>query len=247
MIRIREQALPANGTVHIWSLSLDDPALDLPGLLSDDEITRFSSISHPKARLRFFRTRCALRLILASYVRRPPSELTFIPGENGKPELPTGAPRLRFNLSHSGYCFLLSVVAEYDIGIDIEQIHANRDYAALARRFFTAEESLLIDSCDNDSLFYRMWVLKEAAVKARGMKLLAGLDRFECLQSGDGDLTIRDKLEHADDNDWSIRQWLVDERFVAAVMVRGAEAEFINKTLTNTRETPVFSSRRGMQ
>ncbi len=231
MIRISEQSLPANGAVHIWSLSLDDPALDLPELLSADEISRFASISHAKTRLRFLRTRSALRSILASYVRCSANELAFIPGENGKPDLVTESAKLRFNLSHSGHCFLLSVAAECDIGIDIEQTQANRDYTALARRFYTAAESRLIDSSDNDSLFYKMWVLKEAAVKARGMKLLAGLDRFECLLSENGDLKIRDKLEHADDSGWSIRQWQADEKFVAAVMGRSEEAEFIDKTL----------------
>jgi 4'-phosphopantetheinyl transferase len=126
MIRISEQALPDQGVVHIWSLSLDDPALDLPELLSDVEMARFSSISHPKARLYFLRTRTALRIILASYSKCPAGELTFITGENGKPELATVSPGLRFNLSHSGHCFLLSVSAECDVGIDIEQIQGTK-------------------------------------------------------------------------------------------------------------------------
>jgi len=235
MIRIREQALPENGVVHIWSLSLDDRALDLPELLSNDEIARFACISHPKARSYFLRTRSALRMILASYVRRPANELTFTSGKNGKPELAADSPALCFNLSHSGHCFLLSVAVESDVGIDIEQVQANRDFAALARRFFTAEESFLIDSSNNNNLFYRMWVLKEAAVKARGMKLLAGLDRFECLLSENGALVIRDKLEQTGHSNWSARQWRVDEKFVAAVVVSSAEAEFIDKTLKNSR------------
>ncbi len=233
MIRISEQSLPAIRVVHIWSLSLDDPALDLPELLSDDEIARFAGIIHCKTRSHFLRARSALRLILASYVRCPANELVFIPGNNGKPELAIELPKLRFNLSHSGDCLLLSVAAGCDTGIDIEQIQANRDYTALAHRFFTAEESFLIDSSENDSLFYRMWVLKEAAVKARGMKLLVGLGRFECWLSENGELKIRDKLEQTEDTGWSVRQWQVDEKFVAAVMVRCAEAEFIDKTLTN--------------
>lgn len=232
MIRIREQTLPGNGTVHIWDLSLNDVELDCPELLSNDELTRFSSISHPQARSHFLRSRSALRLILASYVGRAASELVFIQGENGKPELITEPEQLSFNLSHSHHCFLLSVTTGCDVGIDIEEIQSNRDYVALAHRFFTTEEGSLIGNSEDGSLFYRMWVLKEAAVKARGMKLLSGLDRFECSVSKNGDLKIRDKLEHANEREWSIRQWQTDENFAAAVVVHHKEAEFIDKTFT---------------
>ncbi len=234
MIRIREQVLPDNGTVHIWSLSLDDVELDCPELLSNDEQTRFSGIRHPVARSHFLRSRSALRLILASYVGCAASELVFTQGENGKPELITESEDLRFNLSHSKHCFCLSVTAGCDVGTDIEKIQTNRDYAALARRFFTEEESSLIDTSENGSLFYRMWVLKEAAVKARGMKLLAGLDRFECSLLKNGELKIWDKLKYANESDWSISQWQTGENFVAAVVVHHTKAKFVNKLFLST-------------
>ena len=77
-------------------------------------------------------------------------------------------------------------------------------------------------------------MLKEASVKARGMKLLAGLDRFECVAPEDGSLNIVDKLEQNDTGNWSVRQWQPDDRSIAAVVVRCAEARFVEKTLINT-------------
>lgn len=235
MIQLSEQALPAKATVHIWSFSLDDPALDLPELLSDDELSRYSRINHYRGRTDFLRTRTFLRMILASYLDCTGADISFSYNENGKPELTADTlVRLRFNLSHSGYYCLLAVTVEDDIGVDIERFHAGRDHAALARRFFTDTEHHLLGNNMNEMLFYRMWVLKEASVKARGMKLLAGLDRFECKFSQNENLIVVDKLEQDEQPGWSLKQWQLDEGVMAAVVVRGTEVEFIEKSLVNT-------------
>lgn len=234
MNQLSEQPLPDRASVHVWSLTLDDPALDLPELLSDDELSRFSRINHHRARTGFLRTRTSLRLILASYLHCPGADISFSYNENGKPELAAAtAGCLRFNLSHSGNCCLLAVTVEDDIGVDIERFHTGRDHAALARRFFTGTEHHLLEDSVDESLFYRMWVLKEASVKARGMKLLAGLDRFECRLSEKKNLIVVDKQEQDKQHDWSQKQWQPDEGVVAAIVVRGKEVKFIEKVLTN--------------
>ena len=235
MIASSDQAILAGNTVHIWTISLDETALDLPELLSDDEMSRFSRINHHRARTDFLRTRTSLRLILAKYLGCPETDIVFSYNKNGKPELAEDNPAsLQFNLSHSGNYCLLAVTAESDVGVDIERFQTGRDYAALAERFFSATEHRLLGSSLDETLFYRMWVLKEASVKARGMKLLAGLDRFECIAPEDGSLNIVDKLEQNDTGNWSVRQWQPDDRSIAAVVVRCAEASFVEKTLINT-------------
>ncbi len=221
-------------TVHIWNISLDKAFLDLPELLSDDELSRYSKIKHLRARTDFLRTRVGLRLILARYLCCPGADIVFNYTENGKPELSQDTPgSIQFNLSHSGSYCLLALTAESDVGIDIERLQSGRDYAALAQRFFTAAEHEMFEESPDDRLFYRMWVLKEASVKARGMKLLQGLDRFECMIPANKSLNVVDKLDQNDQDNWSLRQWQPDENSIAAIVVRCKKARFIEKTLTN--------------
>ncbi|MCK5359046.1 MAG: 4'-phosphopantetheinyl transferase superfamily protein [Gammaproteobacteria bacterium] len=233
MIQLSEQPLPGKASVHIWNISLDDAQLDLPELLSDDELSRYSKIKHHRARAEFLRTRASLRLILANYLQCPGADLVFDYNENGKPELNQfSSGSLKFNLSHSGNCCVLVVTEECEIGVDVEKLQSGRDYAALAQRFFTDAEYRMIEKSIDELLFYRMWVLKEAAVKARGMKLLAGLDRFECFVDEKKKLRIRDKLEHqAPEND-SIWQWQPEQGMVAAIVARADKIRFEEKMLT---------------
>ena len=234
MIQLSEQPLPGKVGVHIWNISLDNAVLDLPELLSDDELSRYSKIKHHRARTGFLRTRASLRLILANYLQCPGADLVFNYNENGKPGLCQGSPGfLQFNLSHSGNYCLLVVTEKDEIGVDIEKLQPGRDFAALAQRFFSVAEHRMIEESADELLFYRMWVLKEAAVKARGMKLLAGLDRFECFTDENKKLQIRDKLEHQAAGDCSIWQWQPECGVVAAVVARAEKISFEEKTLTS--------------
>ena len=153
-------------------------------------------------------------------------------GENGKPHL-TGneISALHFNLSHSGNRCLLAVTSGKDVGIDIEQCQVGRDYAALGQRFFSTAEHSLLENKSDAILFYKMWVLKEASVKARGIRLLEGLDRFECYFTAENNLCIKDSQEQKGAVDWSIYQWQPDENTVAAIVVRSPQANFIKKDL----------------
>ena len=235
MILISEQEIPARDTVHVWTIDLEQSTLDLPELLSDEEISRFSRISHDKARRHFLRSRTSLRLILASYLRCDATDIAFRYNENGKPDLsfPASSASLRFNLSHSGKYCLLAVAADSEIGVDVEQAQTVRDYHALAYRFYTPSEFHLLLNTNDESLFYKIWVLKEASIKARGMKLLAGLDRFQCTLSEGGELNVEDIQGQGDAGNWSVRQWQPDANSIAAVVVRCAGIEFVEKTLTN--------------
>jgi len=230
MIGSSDQTIADRNTVHVWSVALDEAELDLPELLSDDEISRLGRIHHSRARLVFLRSRVALRLILASYLDCPGTDIIFNYNENGKPALSSDKSHsLTFNLSHSGNHCLLAVAKESDLGVDIEQLHSGRDYAALAQRFFTPAEHDLLENSQDEGLFYRMWVLKEASVKVRGIKLLSGLDRFQCSVSEQGVLNVSDKLGEIQPGNWSVRQWQPDDQSIAAIVVRCADAVFVDK------------------
>ena len=93
--------------------------------------------------------------------------------EHGRP----WAPGVSFNVSHSGGLGLIAIAeGERRIGVDVERWRAQRDFRALAERFFHPEEAAAIG--ENHAAFLRCWTRKEAVVKALGVGLAHPLDRF---------------------------------------------------------------------
>ncbi len=82
-----------------------------------------------------------------------------------------------FNLSHSGGV-AAAVVGDGRVGIDLQEENLSFDPAALATRFFGADEAAAIVKapiCERQELFFRLWTQKEAVGKALGDGLAATL------------------------------------------------------------------------
>lgn len=108
-----------------------------------------------------------------------PEEVTTC--ERGRPYLPGRG--LEFNLSHSHQraVLLLSRApqAEGALGVDLEWIGRSVERDALARRYFTPDESRF---CHGDpERFFFLWTRKEAVLKSNGVGLRVPLDSFEVL------------------------------------------------------------------
>ena len=101
--------------------------------------------------------------------------------EHGRP----WSPGVSFNVSHSGTLGVIAL-AEGDrrIGVDVEQVRADTDVRALARRFFHPDEAAAI--AGRRDAFFRCWTRKEAVVKALGRGLSHPLDSFAVDVDADG-------------------------------------------------------------
>ncbi len=96
----------------------------------------------------------------------------------GKPYV-DGGPH--FNLSHSGALAMIAVSASTPVGVDLER-PARRSRADLVRRVCsTAEQAHVAAAADPDAAFIRLWVRKEAVLKASGEGLRGSLDRLAAL------------------------------------------------------------------
>jgi len=98
-------------------------------------------------------------------------------GAHGKPYLVDG--KLDWNLAHSGDLALLAISRTGPVGIDLEQHRVLRDPGAIAARYFTDREARAIAA--DASAFFRIWVRKEAVVKAAGTGLIVTLDQLDVL------------------------------------------------------------------
>jgi phosphopantetheinyl transferase len=145
-------------------------------LLTGGDRERLSSLATPRRRLEYETGRALTRFALQSWTGRPAHshELRSAPG--GKPECRDGPA---ISVSHSGELVVCAVTSSGDIGTDVQFPVPGRHTAAIAKRYFSAEENAWLDE-DPSSRFYMLWVLKEAYLKAVGLGLTGGLDLLAC-------------------------------------------------------------------
>ena len=176
--------------------------------LSEDEMERYrSSLTTPKAReqaLSFLVARSLLRCTLSRYCPQvAPKCWRFEVNAYGRPSLCSklqqelsedrsnealqailrSLTKLRFNLSHCAGMVVCAIAYEREVGIDSENVNSKRRITSIARRFFTPSETASLLSVPEHAqplTFSRLWTLKEAYVKARGLGISGvGLDNFE--------------------------------------------------------------------
>jgi 4'-phosphopantetheinyl transferase len=178
-------------TIDVWGCSLEGSEADrqrCEGWLSEEERARAARFVHAEDQTRFILAHGSLRMILVRYLAAEPAALRFHVGPAGKPVLldrQGGLHVVRFNLSHSHGRMLVSVAKGREVGIDLEAIRDNRQVLKLAERFYTPAETQWIKSrpvSDRAVQFYRLWVAKEAILKAQGTGL-SSLQQCEILPS----------------------------------------------------------------
>lgn len=99
----------------------------------------------------------------------------------GKPFI-TNAP-LAFNQSHcvSDYVLVYSLTI-LDVGVDIENIHRKPNFMALAKRYFHDKEYQLWQKSGYDThLWFKLWTIKEAVLKAQGLGIRLNLNELNAI------------------------------------------------------------------
>ena len=99
-------------------------------------------------------------------------------GKMGKPSL-ADRPDIHYNLSHAKG-IAACIVSEQECGIDCEKVRERRPN--VMKRAFSANERQMVESAsaeERDLLFFRLWTLKEAYVKALGTGISYPMDKAE--------------------------------------------------------------------
>lgn len=151
------------------------------GMLDTDELVQAERFIFAADREAYTAAHALLRAMLSAASGLPTATWRFAQCLFGKPILVaegTGKG-LRFNLSHTRG--LVACAIAYDeVGVDVEAADRKVDFA-LADQFFAPEEAWLVNAApaaQKGSLFFRLWTLKEAFIKATGEGLRRPLDSF---------------------------------------------------------------------
>ena len=153
-------------------------------LLDAEERSRWDRLRAGRPRRQFALCRAALRIHLAEHLGCANRELSFGYLDHGKPFARVrGTPAgIHFNVSHSGAHGLLAVAARGAVGVDLEVRKPRDDFDGIGRRVYGPSERAALaaaEDADKARLFYRLWSLKEALLKALGAGFSLSPARFE--------------------------------------------------------------------
>ena len=203
------------GFLTIFRVALAEQQLSVPaarGVLDAGELARASRYRQPQNAERFSIGRAALRLLLGRYSGQAPRQISFRPGPTNKPGVEgTGMPQ--FSVSYSGGYVLLAL-APVAVGIDVERIRPDFEFADIIQNSFSRPEQAFIGtSPDPAAAFYQLWTRKEALVKATAQGID---DDFRHVPSLDG---IHSTAGHllAAPGSWLTRSFAVADGYAAAV------------------------------
>lgn len=211
------------GAVELWIAGLDSLArlgFD-EGVLSSDERRRGALLHGDEAKRRFLGGRYLLRCVLSTLTRQPPDKINLEYGNAGKPSLaPKGlAPELHFNLSHCNDWYVLAISRDGPVGIDIEEIRY-LDISEVASCCCTPHEQAALQTRKWDErlkFFFRLWVRKEAVLKATGFGLTVDPREIETCNAN---LEL-DEVVTVGGGNWRLYEVPLTGRLVAALAIDG--------------------------
>lgn len=211
--------------VAVWRVPLDPTrAPDARALaeLSDAERARAALFATDALRNRWFGAHVALRRILAAALDVDPRSISYSTAAAGKPFIAHPAARgVEFNLSDSGDLALIAVSRRGPVGVDVEECRPQRDLVALAEGFFAEEERAALRALpprEQAAAFYRIWARKEAFIKAIGLGLGFGLQRFAVSTEPDAPRLLRVDLDPRVQGAWQLMNAPVPDGYAGALV-----------------------------
>ena len=189
-------------------------------VLDDEERARADRFHFERDRVAYIGAHALTRTLLSAYGTLRPGAWRFEVGAHGKPALVQAGPC--FNLSHTRG-LVACAVAACAVGVDVEAMDRPQTGEGIAGRYFTAVEQAQIAAvpeAERRAVFFRLWTMKEAVMKATGLGFHLPLDAFSVTLEPAG---VR--FRSADEGPaWWFEQWGVGPAHRLAVAVRMAEA-----------------------
>ena len=239
------------GEVAILYVDLTlDPARETEALAWLDDQERLCWEKYlPGPRRRFSLCRAALRATLCGQLDCRNDQLSFSASRYGKlfAVVQGVQSSLNFNVSHSSNHGLIACSFERRVGVDIEERVPERNLAGLIEAVMGLEEQAELAARKGDAklhLFYRLWTLKEALVKALGTGFSIDVSQFQ-IPSGlrYGDAAGVFKFPHLPSATWGLKD-IGSEKFAAALAYEVPSGSCL---LTNWDFTQSYPSRKDQE
>jgi 4'-phosphopantetheinyl transferase len=180
--------------------------------MTDDERARQARLVFAPDRAAFAVTRALVRTALSRYAPVAPGDWRFAPGPHGRPHVvaPAGADLPQFSVSHTSGLIACLITRDAEAGVDVERLRALDDAIAIAESHFAPTEVSALRACrdenERQSLFFALWTLKEAFLKALGQGLTLPLEAA-VFSLGPGITARLDPSHVAPGRRWDFQLW----------------------------------------
>lgn len=175
------------GECHVWWADPEDrPTESLMAVLSDRELERAARFRRDADRRRFLTGSWLLRTTCAAQLGIRPEDVVVdracpdCDRYHGKPQIRAELP-LHCSVSHSGERVVVALTTEGPVGVDVEAVPAT-PVEELARGALTPRERAALEAfppAGRYEAFTKVWVRKEAALKATGHGLRISPNKVE--------------------------------------------------------------------
>lgn len=185
---------PAGPDVVTVALLAVTPADDLAlrALLSEDERALLVTVPATELKRRMTASMVLHRALLAHIHGGAPLDWAVRADARGAPQAWLHGHHqeaVHSSRSRSEGLVAAAVSTSGHVGIDVEAVGAHGADSGLARQFFSLDEIEALDACNpatREDRFFRIWTLKEAYIKARGLGFRLPLDSFAVIPEEDG-------------------------------------------------------------
>jgi 4'-phosphopantetheinyl transferase len=172
------------GRVDIWAADVDCEEAEIQhysGFLSAAETARSARFRFDRERNRYAARHGILRVLLSAYMKCAPPAVEICSGSNGKPYVDDRAHEtaLQFSMSHSAGRAVFAFGRSGGVGVDIERISGFQGVQEFVAMNFTSAETQEVECCPESmrlEAFFKLWVRKEAVLKASGYGLAIPLN-----------------------------------------------------------------------
>lgn len=221
--------LPDTGQVHIYYTRADrisDPGLlkEYRGCLCAAETQKADRYMKQSDRHLSLVSKALVRYLIGEVTQQDPKSVRFSTNEYGKPFL-VGLPDLHFNLSHSHGVAVCALCRGAAVGVDVEDV-GRQTNLSIAGRFFSPAEAELVSKApeaEKRALFFNIWTLKEAYIKAVGKGLSIPLDSFS-FNADEPEVHIRFSDTGRIDPAWQFSRWRPEPGKIVSTAVRSVSA-----------------------
>ncbi|WP_373974569.1 4'-phosphopantetheinyl transferase superfamily protein [Chitinibacter sp. SCUT-21] len=168
------------GSIAVMPFSAE---LDLSGVstsLDETQVARLAQITHSERKKQFL----AARYLAIELLREQGVQTELGAHDSGRPYAKHWVSAEGVSWTHNPH-WVGAALGAGRVGIDIESVRPGRNVIAIAEQYFSPNEVRYLQSLvgqEQTTIFYLLWVAKEALLKALGTGIVGGLARFELFQ-----------------------------------------------------------------